>query len=103
MSKNYFTFLLIVNKKNKYGDISDDVSDGVREWAVMCAVLIGKSQLQTETELEPFCLSLVSAKTNPKGAMTHCVYSGTCMQELNIETVSGPCKIRVFDTLERRR
>jgi len=36
MNENHF-FLLIHKETKKYGDISDDVSDDIMEWAVMCA------------------------------------------------------------------
>jgi len=58
----------------KYGDIGDGVSDDIMEWAVMCAAVIGWSQLWSETKVEPYGLSLWSQrKTNPKSDMTHCM------------------------------
>jgi len=37
MNKNHFTFSLIHKQTKKYGDISDDVSDHIIKWAVLCA------------------------------------------------------------------
>ena len=49
----------------KYGDISNDVSDDIMEWAVTCVAVIGESQLQSETKVQPFGLSRWSQrKTN---------------------------------------
>jgi len=67
MNENHFTFSLIYKQTKKYGDISDDVSDDIMQWAVTCAAVIRYSQLRSETKVEPFSLSLWSQrKTNPK-------------------------------------
>jgi len=41
MNENHFTFSLIHKYTKKYGDISDDDSSDIMEWAVMCDAVIG--------------------------------------------------------------
>ena len=40
MSENHFTFSPIHKWTKKYEDISDDVSNDIMEWAVMCTAVI---------------------------------------------------------------
>jgi len=54
MNENHFTISLIHKYTKKDGYISDDVSDDIMDWAVMCTAVIRQSPLRTENELKPF-------------------------------------------------
>jgi len=73
MNENHFIFSLIHQQMKKYGDISDDVSDDIMEWAVMCAARDWLIWTQDWDQSEPFGLSLWSQrKTGPKSWTTQC-------------------------------
>ena len=61
MNENHFAFSLIHKQRNTDGDISDDVSDDIMEWAVTCDAVIGyKRQINTTSSYRNTLLANVT-------------------------------------------